>query len=213
MAQLKQEQGALAAVENTDDQTRREVYQLLGLQVARMSFLNRHSPGHRLLVRIELLVKHGKKQEARDLAERMWWKALREGCSAEDWNAELKNIGLDGSDSTAAPDRPSIRKVIEYLSVLIGLSQPNTKDDMQALFHRDFVIEENFPGDKYPSFRGSGQNALTYVNLYRDGTRSENLLGLQFDLDHSWIEEPEIRKFLAQHNITEINIKPATELA
>ena len=90
----------------------------------------------------------------------------------------------------------------------MGLSQPNTKAEMQALFHRDFVVEENFTGNKYPSFQGSGQNALTNVNLYRDSTRSENLLGLQFDLNHSSIEEPEIRKFLAQHNITAITSSP-----
>ena len=176
LAHLKQEQGALAAVENTDDLTRREVYRLLGLQVARMSPSNGLSPARRLLVRIELLVKHGKKQEAQDLAERMWWKALREGCSAEDWNAELKKIGLDGL--TPPPHATELnQEVFEYLSMLIGLSQPNTKAEMQALFHRDFVVEENFPGNKYPSFQGSGQNALTNVNLYRDGTRSENLLG------------------------------------
>ena len=40
LAQLKNEQGAILAAERADDQTRREVYQLLGLQVAAASPLN-----------------------------------------------------------------------------------------------------------------------------------------------------------------------------
>jgi len=207
LAHLKQEQGAIAAAEQADDQTRREVYQLLGLRVASASPINGLSPAHRLLVQIELLVTHGKKQEARNLAERMWWKELREGCSAEDWNAELKQLGLDGL--TPPPHGIELNpEVFEALSMLIGLPQPNTKADMQALFHRDFVVEEKFPGNKYPSFQGSGSNALTNVNLYRDLPRSENLLAFAFDLDHSWIEESEIRKFLAKHGITAITSQP-----
>ena len=79
---------------------------------------------------------------------------------------------------------------------------------MQALFHRDFFVQECFPGNRYPSFQGSGSNALSNVNLYRDNNSSENLLALQFDLDRSWLEEPDIRKFLADHNITEITATP-----
>ena len=44
---------------------------------------------------------HGKKDEACDLAERMWWKELREGCSAKDWTAELEKLGL--GDLTPPP--------------------------------------------------------------------------------------------------------------
>jgi tetratricopeptide (TPR) repeat protein len=143
------------------------------------------------VLRADLLMKHGRRQEALDVAQKAYWHFLREGNSAPQLTRFFQKVGVR-PDETPPIVTKANSEVLAAIDHLIGLSEPNDRASLERLFNRSFYTSTNAQTYKDYAINPDLNGAFDYISLQRNNTMNERCLDLAPNLDKTFITENEV---------------------
>ena len=159
------------------------------------------------VLRSELLLKHGRRQEALDYAQQSFWHFIRSGSSAPQLDQFMRNAGVVPIENPP-PVADKNQAVFIALENLRQAAKPTGKANLEHIYRRKFYICSKGPGFiNCASYNDEAAVLRTITWSPQDMSDSQDsVLGYRLNCDQTFITEAQMRdrlKDCGEPSITE----------